>query len=71
MAQPTSEVNLRFFSSRTSIHQCRNTGSQWTDPDTKIFPRVTHLYVQAYMGRAFTTKGPSTVDYLPSRKLTN
>ena len=38
MAQPTSEVHLRFCSSRISIHLCWNTGSQWTDPDTKIFP---------------------------------
>ena len=47
----------------STLFQCHCVASQWVDPDTKIFPRLHNIYVQAYMGRAFTVKGSSTVDY--------
>ena len=43
----------------------------WADPDTKILPRLHNIYLQAYMGRAFATKGPSTVGLFPLTKTNN
>ena len=71
MVLPAWEVLWRSCSSWVNFHQCRNCWFSTGKTRQKISPRLHTLYVQAYMGRAFTTKGPSTVDYPPSHKLTN
>ena len=71
MAQPTSEVHLRFCSSKISIHLCRNTGSQWTDPDTKIFPGLHNFMCKLIWAVRLQQRARPQLDYPPSLKQTN
>ena len=68
MAQPTSEVHLRVCSSRISIHLWWNTGSQWTDPDTKIFPGLHNFMCKLIWAVRLQQRARPTVGLSPLTK---